>query len=153
MRMRRKKNLDEHLIECGDYYTELIEGTLDLRVQEENLLNVEEMFGRNAPILLEIGCGKGAFAIELAKRFPEYNVIAVEKCKNVILTACQNAKAEEIPNLRFLCGGAEYLHRHLKNGCAERIFLNFSASMVYDFAPPPKPPIGNVALGLFANVI
>ena len=126
MRMRRKKNLDEHLIECGDYYTELIEGTLDLRVQEENLLNVEEMFGRNAPILLEIGCGKGAFAIELAKRFPEYNVIAVEKCKNVILTACQNAKAEEIPNLRFLCGGAEYLHRHLKNGCAERIFLNFS---------------------------
>ena len=78
MRMRRKKNLDEHLIECGDYYTELIEGTLDLRVQEENLLNVEEMFGRNAPILLEIGCGKGAFAIELAKRFPEYNVIAVE---------------------------------------------------------------------------
>lgn len=126
MRMRRKKNLNEHLIECGDYYTELIEGTLDLRVQEENLLNVEEMFGRNAPILLEIGCGKGAFAIELAKRFPEYNVIAVEKCKNVILTACQNAKAEEIPNLRFLCGGAEYLHRHLKNGCAERIFLNFS---------------------------
>ena len=126
MRMRRKKNLDEHLIECGDYYTELIEGTLDLRVQEENLLNVEDMFGRNAPILLEIGCGKGAFAIELAKRFPEYNVIAVEKCKNVILTACQNAKAEEIPNLRFLCGGAEYLHRHLKNGCAERIFLNFS---------------------------
>ena len=126
MRMRRKKNLNEHLIECGDYYTELIEGTLDLRVQEENLLNVEEMFGRNAPILLEIGCGKGAFAIELAKRFPEYNVIAVEKFKNVILTACQNAKAEEIPNLRFLCGGAEYLHRHLKNGCAERIFLNFS---------------------------
>ena len=126
MRMRRKKNLDKHLDECGVYYTELIEGTLDLRVEEENLLNIEEMFGRTAPILLEIGCGKGAFAIELAKRFPKYNVIAVEKCKNVILTACQNAKAEEIPNLRFLCGGAEYLHRHLKSGCAERIFLNFS---------------------------
>ena len=126
MRMRRKKNLDIHLAECGVYYSELREDSLDLRKEEYHPIDVDALFNRNAPILLEIGCGKGAFAIELAKRFPEYNIIAVEKCKNVILTACQNAKEQNISNLRFFCGGAEYLHRHLPKNSVDRIFLNFS---------------------------
>ena len=34
MRMRRKKNLDIHLAECGVYYSELREDSLDLRKEE-----------------------------------------------------------------------------------------------------------------------
>ncbi len=126
MRMRRKKNLETHLDECGVYFTELHESTLDTREKSESFLNLDELFGRTAPLLLEIGCGKGGFAAKLAKRYPEFNILAVEKSKNVLLSACKDAMADEIPNLRFLCGGAEYLARHIKPHTVERIYLNFS---------------------------
>ena len=126
MRMRRKRHLEERLENTGIYYTEIRESEMDTRKAESAPIDLHELFGRSAPIELEIGCGKGAFAIELAKRHPEYNILAIEKCKNVLLTACQNAAAEKIPNLRFICTGAEYLDRHLPENSVSRIYLNFS---------------------------
>ena len=42
------------------------------------LLNWDEIFGCNAPVVLEIGFGNGEALAELAKRHPELNFIGVE---------------------------------------------------------------------------
>lgn len=128
MRMRKKKNLEERLANVGDML--LICHFDDLHfensVNQKEYIDFDAWFGRPAPLYLEIGCGKGKFACEFAKAHPEINLLAVEKAANVIVQACEAAKAENITNLRFIKGGAEYLEKLIKDGAVEQIFLNFS---------------------------
>ena len=127
MRMRRKKNLEKRLTECGnlfEIYTE--DRNFNEAVKEKEYFDFEKIFGNNNPVVLEIGCGKGQFACEWAKAHPDMNVIAVEKYGNVIVQACEKAEAMGLKNLFFVKGNAEYLPRYIPDGAAERIFLNFS---------------------------
>ncbi len=75
---------------------------------------------------MEIGCGKGSFIVELARRHPDRNYIAVEKISDVILLAMEKAKAAELTNVRFLIGDAGTLTEVFKKGDISRIYLNFS---------------------------
>ena len=125
MRMRKKKHLEERLAACPN----LIDTppvTRDYReeLQEKTYLDLAALFGNQNPLHLEIGCGKGQFACELARRRPELNILAVEINRNVLSDACQ--KGISLPNLRFLHCGAEVLPKYLRPGAAERIYLNFS---------------------------
>lgn len=83
-------------------------------------------FRQRNPLVLEIGCGKGAFACEYAKRNPDKNIIAVEKVGNVIVAAAENAMRDNIPNLRFMKCAAEYLPRFIPANSVSEIYLNFS---------------------------
>ena len=128
MRMRRKKNLEERLANCAEYLI-IAEGedlNFHTAILEKQYLNFSELFHNDNPVQLEIGCGKGQFACEIALRHPEINFLAVEKSANVIVEACEKAQSAKIPNLRFLKGGAEYLQRYLPDGRIDQIYLNFS---------------------------
>lgn len=126
--MRRKNNLEERLALCKSSLL-YIEGEefyhKDIK-DRFNILNLEEVFKNSNPLWLEIGCGKGQFALQTAKLNPNINVIAVEKISNVILSACERAEIEKPLNCKFLNCSAENLGYYLKNGSVERIFLNFS---------------------------
>ncbi len=126
--MRRKKNLDERLDACLDLLLKIELKSFNLNESELHIgkFNCEEIFGNNNPVHLEIGCGKGQFIIEMAKRCPEINFVAVEKTKNVIVTALENAGIEKIDNLRFINCGAEYLENYFEEKSIDRIYLNFS---------------------------
>jgi len=127
MRMRRKKNLEKRLDSCHNFF-QLFPEERNFReaVKKKEYLDFEKIFGNNNPILLEIGCGKGQFACEYAKRHPEINLIAVEKVANVAVQACEKAQEMELKNLFFLQGSAEYLPRYIPDNSIELIFLNFS---------------------------
>lgn len=128
MRMRKKKYLDERLDSCEEYLipTELENRDFSKAGETEQLISVKELFGNNNPLRLEIGCGKGQFVTELAKRHPDINFIAVEKVKNVIVAACEKAKQENLKNVRFMALGAEYLPSYIPKSSVELIYLNFS---------------------------
>lgn len=128
MRMRKKKYLKERLSEVTDYlYTsESEDRNFNTAINDKDYIDLKEWFGEDRPLYLEIGCGKGKFAVEYAKSHPGINLLAVEREANVIVSACEAAKREGIKNLRFLKCSAEYLERHLKEQSVERIFLNFS---------------------------
>ncbi|MBQ3005193.1 MAG: tRNA (guanosine(46)-N7)-methyltransferase TrmB [Clostridia bacterium] len=127
MRMRRKKNLEKRLDSCHNFF-QLFPEERNFReaVKKKEYLDFEKIFGNNNPILLEIGCGKGQFACEFAKRHPEINLIAVEKVANVAVQACEKAQEMGLKNLYFLQGSAEYLPRYIPDNSIELIFLNFS---------------------------
>lgn len=128
MRMRKKKYLDKRLEAVSDilYISDFEDRNFNTAIEKKDYIDLENWFGNDKPIHLEIGCGKGRFACEYAKSHPEINLIAVEKSGNVITVGCEMAKAESIENLRFIKCGAEYLEKFLKEKSVEKIFLNFS---------------------------
>ena len=127
MRMRRKKHLEERLAECGDMIIYMDREDRNYQVRDtKDMLDPAALFGREAPLELEIGCGKGQFICELAAREPEKNFLAVEKASNVIVDAAAKAIAAGLANVRFMRGGAEYLQSYIPEGSVGRIYLNFS---------------------------
>lgn len=128
MRMRRKKNLESRLENCGDYLFSIEEEEKDFRIaiQNKSWFDFKELFGNDNPVHMEIGCGKGQFACEIAKRNPDINYIAVEKSANVIVMAVEKAQKAELKNIKYIKGGAEYLPKFIPDGSIERLYLNFS---------------------------
>lgn len=128
MRMRRKKNLDERLAACKEVmlYMQCQNEHANDALSEEFFADSRKIFGNDNPLYLEIGCGKGGFAIEFARQNPDINLIAVEKTPNVLVTGMEEQMKRRLPNLKFCMGQAEYLEHLFHDGTIDRIFLNFS---------------------------
>ena len=121
MRMRKKKHEKERLEAASE---------LLLTLPEAPVSDAKVHFGREAELRLEIGCGKGGFIRETAKRNPDICFYAVERVSNVMVTAVENALAEKeerpTDNLRFLIANAETLGEWFSPASLSVIYLNFS---------------------------
>lgn len=121
MRMRKKNNLVQRLDCCRDY---LICKTFYRSAAPKQ--GFHEIFEPSLPVWLEIGCGKGGFVNQAAKLHKNVNFLAVEKSENVVISAMERSLRENIPNVRYIIGLAEYLERFVPPRSIERIYLNFS---------------------------
>lgn len=117
MRIRKRKHTDERIQRCGE---------LLCAHPEENKGKWQEFFGNSNPIHLEIGCGKGDFMVELARRNPHINYIALEKEKDVIVIALEKAAAAGIENVTYCNSYAENLTDFFEKDEIQRVYLNFS---------------------------
>lgn len=128
MRPRKIRNLTTRRENCTDLRIPYTLESFDFRTNEknENLFDIDEIFGRHAPLVMEIGCGKGQFVCEYAKRNPDKNIIAVECVPTVLVEACERVKKENIENIRFLEMKAEYLPLFMEDNSVCEIYLNFS---------------------------
>ena len=115
MRMRKKKHADERIEACSDILLKL----------DENGELADEFLSQDK-IHMEIGCGKGTFICETAKANPDISYIAVEKISNVMVSALERAKSENIENIRFIITDAAKICEKLKEHSVERLYLNFS---------------------------
>lgn len=128
MRMRKKHNLEERIAACSDvmlYMQNQNEHAND-PLDEDLFFDSMKVFGNDNPLHLEIGCGKGAFVLEIAQRNPDINYIAIEKTPNVLITGMERLKELGLKNVRFCLGQAEYLDHLFREGAADRLYLNFS---------------------------
>lgn len=128
MRMRKKRHLEDRLAACKEVmlYMQNQNEFADDPLKEEFFFDSERVFGNNNPVHLEIGCGKGQFILEIAKRNPDINYIAIEKTPNVIVTGAEKLIESGIKNVRFCLGQAEYLHHLFHPHTIDRLYLNFS---------------------------
>lgn len=128
MRMRHKKNLWERLEKCDGLFFNIHTNDRNFltSIEEKEYFDYKKIFGNDNPVHMEIGCGKGQFIAELARRNPDINYIAVEKTPDVIVLACEKVKALGLKNVFFIKGSAEYLPKYIPNGTIERLYLNFS---------------------------
>lgn len=128
MRPRKIRNLTTRRENCTDLRIPYTLESFDFRTNDdhENFFDIEEIFGREAPLVMEIGCGKGQFVCEYAKRNPDKNIIAVECVPTVLVEACEKVKEEKIENIRFLEMKAEYLPLFMEDNSVCEIYLNFS---------------------------
>lgn len=128
MRMRKKKNLEDKLSSVSEYLTVLKpdDPNYNTAVLDKEYINFFDIFKNDNAVELEIGCGKGQFACELAIKNPDKNILAVEVNPNVIYMACRKAQTQNIKNLHFLLCRAEFLSKYIPVGSISRIYLNFS---------------------------
>ena len=121
MRMRKKKHGEERIQACAE-----------LLIADPSVLMADPaspFSDKSKGLCLEIGCGKGNFAVGTAKARPHENLIAMEKVPDVCCIALEKAQAcsEERPdNLRFIIGNADNLNEWFPEHCLDRIYLNFS---------------------------
>ena len=121
MRMRKKKHGAERLDACREFLIENIEEPIS---DGGALMDMPD-----AEVWLEIGAGKGGFAIKMAKKHPDVAYIAMEKVTDCIVLAAEGAKRElegGKSNLRFINDTADNLTKIFNTGTVSRIFLNFS---------------------------
>ena len=134
MRIRKKKHLKDRLALVRDMVivpNRDIPNVLEA-IKRKDYFNYKEIFGNDNPVELEIGCGKGSFIIEKAKRNPDVNYLAVELLENIIVMAAEHAKDAGLTNLKFVNSGAEYLPRYIPENSIRNIYLNFSPPFPQD---------------------
>ena len=117
MRMRPKKNRDKRM--------EAVKPLL-IPFTENGVADIENAFGFEGDLFLEIGCGKGAFITGMSKKYPEKRLLAVELVPDVILMAMEKAEREECENVRFLQANAENIADIIPAGSVKHLYLNFS---------------------------
>lgn len=128
MRYRKIKNLTKRRENCEDLRISYSIPSFDLRNinDKHSYFDFEEIFGNSNPIVLEIGCGKGQFAVSYAQKNPDINIIGIECVPGVLVKACEKALEADIDNIRFLEMRAEYLPIFIKEKSIREIYLNFS---------------------------
>jgi tRNA (guanine-N7-)-methyltransferase len=114
--MRKKKNLDS-------------------RMERVSALLVADPYGHRGSWLtlrpestelrLEIGCGKGTFTVETAKRHPEALFVAVERVADAIVMGMEKAAAEGVGNIAFVCDDAVRLGEMFAPGEVNLMYINF----------------------------
>ncbi len=114
--MRKKKYLKERLLACSDiiiYDMDKYDG------------NIKGVFLEDKPLHMEIGCGKGRFITETAKKNPDINFLAVEKNLNVLVLAAEKAKATGLTNVKFFAQDVNLLRGFETETRCDIIYINF----------------------------
>ena len=86
----------------------------------------EQYFHNNHPIVLELGCGKGEYTVELAKLYPEMNFIGVDIKGARMWTGATQALNEGLKNVAFLRTNIEIIERFFSENEVQEIWLTFS---------------------------
>lgn len=68
----------------------------------------EVAFGREAALEVDLGCGRGRYAQERARRYPELNIVALESRRKWVEKIRRQCQRENISNLRIIHGDAAH---------------------------------------------
>ncbi len=85
-----------------------------------------EVFGNGNPITLELGCGRGEYAVGLAKACPRQNFVGVDIKGARMWTGATQAVNEGIGNVAFLRTEIENIDRIFAPGEVDTLWLTFS---------------------------
>ena len=61
-------------------------------------------FGRNAPLTVEIGFGRGDHVVHLGKTQPDHNIVAIEVSQPSLRKASSKVKNNFLTNVRIVDG-------------------------------------------------
>jgi len=92
----------------------------------DSLLDLDEIFGRKAPKVLEIGFGNGASLAQMAADQPEHDFLGVEVHRPGVGQLLKSIDEQGLTNLRVACTDAvELLKNRLTDNSLDRLQLYF----------------------------
>jgi len=93
---------------------------------QSSLLSFETVFGRNAPVVVEIGFGMGKSLVEMAAAAPDKNFIGIEVHRPGVGACLADAAEQGVENLRVMEHDAvEVLKNMIPEGSLSRLQLFF----------------------------
>jgi tRNA (guanine-N7-)-methyltransferase len=135
MRLRRKPWVDAALEEYSDI---VVIKEIPFGVPEQPGSGLEkrnahehrkgqwhEVFGRKAPLYVELGTGKGQFISELAEKNPSINFIGIEAQQDVLYYAAQKVREKGLTNVRLLVFDINHVLDIFAPGEVDRLYINF----------------------------
>jgi tRNA (guanine-N7-)-methyltransferase len=84
-----------------------------------------EFFKNDAPLVLEIGCGRGEYTVALARRTPEVNYLGIDIKGNRLAQGARFIAQENLTNAGFLRTRVELLDRCFAPGEVDEIWITF----------------------------
>ncbi|MBQ4285473.1 MAG: tRNA (guanosine(46)-N7)-methyltransferase TrmB, partial [Bacteroidales bacterium] len=84
------------------------------------------MFSAEAPIVLELGCGRGEYTIDLSLRIPQKNYIGVDIKGARLWKGAKYATEHGLGNVAFLRTRIEFIESFFAPGEISEIWLTFS---------------------------
>jgi len=96
---------------------------------QQEPLDLERLFGRDAPVVLEIGFGMGASLVTMAQNNPQQNFLGIEVHAPGVGACLGSAKEAGVENLRVMCHDAVEV--------LEKMIPDNSLRMVQLFFPDP----------------
>ncbi len=90
----------------------------------------EKVFKNTNPIVLELGCGKGEYAIGLSEKFPQKNYIGVDIKGARLWRGAKTVQEMNMPNVVFLRSRIEFI---------KSVFANDEISEIWVTFPDPQP--------------
>lgn len=104
----------------------LSDGYFSLRDHEIKGNWCERMFDQPRPIVLELGCGKGEYTIDLSQRVPSCNYIGVDIKGARLWKGAKYAHEHSLGNVAFLRTRIEFIPAFFAPGEVDEIWLTFS---------------------------
>ncbi|MGE0018930.1 MAG: tRNA (guanosine(46)-N7)-methyltransferase TrmB [Draconibacterium sp.] len=83
------------------------------------------VFDNQNPVILELGCGKGEYTVQLGEKYPETNFIGVDIKGARLYTGAKQALEKELKNVAFLRTNIEAIERFFASGEVTEIWLTF----------------------------
>jgi tRNA (guanine-N7-)-methyltransferase len=85
----------------------------------------KQVFGNSNPIVLELGCGKGEYTVQLARDYKEYNYIGIDIKGARIWRGAKQSEEEQLKNVAFLRTRIEFLESFFAENETEEIWITF----------------------------
>jgi tRNA (guanine-N7-)-methyltransferase len=84
-----------------------------------------DFFNNENPVILELGCGKGEYTVELAEKNPNKNFIGVDIKGSRMYVGAKLALAKNLKNVAFLRTNIEIINRFFGEEEVAEIWLTF----------------------------
>lgn len=85
-----------------------------------------EHFGNNNPITLELACGKGEYAVGLARMYPDRNFIGIDMKGNRLWRGATIAMQDGLKNVAFIRSQIDFLTYYFAPGEVAEIWITFA---------------------------
>lgn len=102
----------------------------------------QSFFCNNNPIILELGCGKGEYTVNLAKNNPSINYIGIDIKGARIWRGAKTAKELNLKNVAFIRTSIDHIESFFTKNEVSEIWLTFSD-------PQPKKPKKRLSSSVF----
>src|SRR5690606_17668176 len=82
-------------------------------------------FKNTNPIVLELACGKGEYAVGLGRMYPNKNFIGIDQKGNRIWVGAKKALNEQLNHVAFLRTQIDQVNNYFGRGEVEEIWITF----------------------------
>ena len=69
-----------------------------------------DFFKNNNPIIVELGCGKGEYAVGLGKRYPNNNYVGIDVKGARVWEGANAVREENLSNIGFVRARIDFVH-------------------------------------------
>ena len=90
-------------------------------------------FKNSHPIVLELGCGRGEYTVNLAEKYPDKNFIGIDIKGARIWKGAKVALDESLKNVRFLRTKVDFITKFFGENEVNEIWLTFFDNNVIFF--------------------